>query len=66
MNNEMGLMSNDVAAVDLGGGVVLFESAISFDSEKVVLLCEQQIQSERKDMYVSGVDPETYISISVS
>lgn len=55
----MGLMSNDVAAVDLGGGVVLFESAISFDSEKVVLLCEQQIQSERKDMYVSGVDPET-------
>lgn len=59
MDTRIGIASNDVEARDLGGGVVIFDSAISFDFEEVVRICEEQISSERKDMYVPGVDPET-------
>lgn len=59
MSSKIHLSSNGVEAVDLGGGVVMFESAISFDSSTVVDLCEKQILSEQKDMYVPGIDPET-------
>lgn len=53
------ISSTNVTARNMGGGVVLFENAIQFDSEAVVALCEQQITAERKDMYTQGIDPET-------
>jgi len=50
---------NDVEPIHLGGGVVLFENAISFNSEWVVGFAEEQISKERASMYEPTTDPET-------
>jgi hypothetical protein len=50
---------NDVEPIHLGGGVVLFENAISFDSDWVVGFAEEQISKERASMYSPTTDPET-------
>jgi len=50
---------NDVEPHHLGGGVVLFENAVSFDEEWVVGFSERQVSSERDAMYASAIDPET-------
>jgi hypothetical protein len=50
---------NDVEPIHLGGGVVLFENAISFDSEWAVAFAEEQISKERASMYSPTTDPET-------
>lgn len=50
---------NDVGPRHLGGGVVLFEDAISFDEEWVVEFSERQVSSERDAMYTPTTDPET-------
>jgi hypothetical protein len=50
---------NNVEPIHLGGGVVLFKNAISFDSEWVVGFAEEQISKERASMYAPTTDPET-------
>jgi len=50
---------NDSKAKHLGGGVVLFENAISFDSEWVCGFAEKQVSHERAQMYTEAIDPET-------
>lgn len=50
---------NDVEATHLGGGVVLFKDAISFDSSWAVEFAEEQISKERAAMYTPTTDPET-------
>jgi hypothetical protein len=55
----MTYLFNDVEAKHLGGGVVLFENAISFDSEWVCAFAEKQVSRERSQMYAEAIDPET-------
>jgi len=50
---------NDVDAKHLGGGVVLFEGAITFDSQWAVDFAEKQVSAEQKEMYTKAIDPET-------
>jgi len=50
---------NDVEAQHLGGGVVLFSGAISFDSEWAIEFAEKQVSKERAQMYDEAIDPET-------
>jgi hypothetical protein len=50
---------NDVEPTHLGGGVVVFRNAISFDSEFAAQFAEEQISRERSEMYTETVDPET-------
>jgi hypothetical protein len=50
---------NDVEPEHLGGGVVLFRNAISFDSETACRYAEEQIASEQADMYTEIIHPET-------
>jgi len=54
-----GCLYHDVEPQHLGGGVVLFENAISFDEEWVVGFSERQVSSERDEMYTPSIDPET-------
>jgi hypothetical protein len=53
------MINNKVQAEHLGGGVVVFRGAISFDSSWVVQFAEEQISNERAEMYTPTVDPET-------
>jgi len=52
-------VNKETVARHLGGGVVLFESAISFDSEWAVAMAEQQVSSEWSEMYKPTINPET-------
>lgn len=53
------MLNNNVEAEHLGGGVVLFRNAISFDVAWAVQFAEEQISKEREEMYTKAVDPET-------
>jgi hypothetical protein len=53
------VINNDIEGKDLGGGVVLFENAVSFDGDKAFDLCEEIVTRERNAMYKPGIDPET-------
>jgi hypothetical protein len=55
----MNYLFNDVDAKHLGGGVVLFENAITFDSEWACSFAEKQVSRERSEMYTEAIDPET-------
>ena len=59
MAQNLEITFNDAEANDLGGAVVIFQNAISFDSGLITSLCETQIANERSQMYVDGIDPET-------
>jgi len=50
---------NNPPAKHLGGGVVLFENAISFDVNWACSFAERQVSLEREQMYTEAVDPET-------
>lgn len=50
---------NDVEAKHLGGGVVLFESAIDIDWDYIREFSRDAINKEKQEMYVPAVDPET-------
>ena len=50
---------NDVDAKHLGGGVVLFESAIDIDWDYIREFSRDAINKEKQEMYVPAVDPET-------
>ena len=50
---------NDVDAKHLGGGVVLFESAIDINWDYVFDLCKEIVDREKDAMYNPAVDPET-------
>jgi hypothetical protein len=43
-------VNKETVAKHLGGGVVLFENAISFDSQWAVSMAERQIGSEWSEM----------------
>lgn len=53
------LSFNDVEPTHLGGGVVVFKKAISFDSDFATEFAEEQISKERAEMYTETTDPET-------
>jgi hypothetical protein len=53
------MRNNDVSAQHLGGGVILFENALSFDSDWVTQFSEEQVSKERNEMYTPTVHPET-------
>jgi hypothetical protein len=53
------MIYNDVDAEHLGGGIIVFRRAVSFDSQWAVEFAEQQISTERAEMYTSTIDPET-------
>jgi predicted 2-oxoglutarate/Fe(II)-dependent dioxygenase YbiX len=57
MNNTV--TYNDVEGEDLGGGVVLFRSAINFDPDYAFDLCNEIVSREKAAMYTLGQDPET-------
>ena len=50
---------NDVPQEHLGGGVILFRKAISFDRDWVIGFAEKQISKERDEMYTPVTHPET-------
>ncbi len=50
---------NNPPAKHLGGGVVLFENALSFDTGWACLFAERQVSLEREQMYTEAIDPET-------
>ena len=50
---------NDVEPKHLGHGIVVFEKALSFNSEWAKEFAEEQISQERGDMYSPTTDPET-------
>ena len=50
---------NDVKPKHLGHGIVIFEKALSFNSEWAKEFAEEQISKERGDMYSPTTDPET-------
>jgi len=53
------MIYNDVDAEHLGGGVILFRDAVSFDVDFVTSFAEEQISKERAEMYTPTTDPET-------
>lgn len=53
------MINNNVKAKHLGGGVVLFESAIDLDWDYVREFSRDAINKEKEDMYTPTVDPET-------
>lgn len=53
------MIYNDVDAEHLGGGVVVFRNALTFDSLWAVDFAEEQISKERAQMYTPTIDPET-------
>lgn len=57
MNNF--ILNKDVEGENLGGGVVLFRSAIEFDADYSFDLCDEIINREKAAMYTPGIDPET-------
>lgn len=50
----------------LGGGVVLFESALKLDWKSIIQKSETLIQEEWESMYDVGIDPETNEEIYVN
>jgi 2OG-Fe(II) oxygenase superfamily len=50
---------NDVEPKHIGHGIVVFEKALSFNSEWAKEFAEEQISQERGDMYSPTIDPET-------
>jgi hypothetical protein len=50
---------NDAEPKHIGHGIVVFENALTFDSEWAKEFAEEQISKERSDMYTPAVDPET-------
>jgi hypothetical protein len=57
MNQEQKF--NDVEPKHLGGGVVVFSGAISFDNDWASAFAEKQVAEERAQMYEEAIDPET-------
>ena len=57
MNNLV--LNKDIEGEDLGGGVVLFRSAIDFDADYTFDLCSEIVAREKAAMYTPGIDPET-------
>lgn len=58
MTTEM-MKFNGINAKHLGGGVVVFENAITLDWAKAREFSEIAVTRERDAMYTEGVDPET-------
>lgn len=50
---------NNVDPKHLGGGVVLFESAIDIDWDYIVQFSRDAIDKEKMEMYTPSIDPET-------
>jgi len=50
---------NNVKGRHLGGGVVLFENALSLDWDWMYNFCEKSIQKEKADMYTLTTHPNT-------
>jgi hypothetical protein len=50
---------NDVEPEHLGGGVVVFRDALSWDDKKVISWVERELQAEQAQMYTPAVNPET-------
>jgi hypothetical protein len=53
------MIFNDVDAKHLGGGVILFESAIDIDWDYIREFSRKAINQERSEMYEPATDPET-------
>lgn len=53
------ITSNDVDAVHLGGGVVVFKDAISADWKNLVRISEEIVNKDHSEMYKEAIDQET-------
>jgi len=51
--------NNNVAPKNLGGGVILFESALELDWDYVLDFAKKSINKEKKEMYKLSINPET-------
>jgi hypothetical protein len=56
MNNL--ILDKNIEGEDLGGGVVIFRSAIDFDADYAFDLCSEIVAREKAAMYTPGIDPE--------
>jgi hypothetical protein len=53
------MIYNDVQPEHLGGGVIVFRDALTFDFDWACNFAETAVAAEMADMYKEGVDPET-------
>ena len=53
------MIYKNVPAVHLGGGVILFRDAISFDFDWACDFAEKSVSKEQSEMYTEAIDPET-------
>lgn len=53
------MIYNDVPLEHLGGGVVLFRNALTFDFDWACSFAEDSVSAERADMYKEAIDPES-------
>ena len=53
------MIYNDVAPEHLGGGVIVFRDAITFDFDWACEFAENAVSAERNDMYKEAIDPES-------
>ena len=53
------MIYNDVKPEHLGGGVLLFRDAISFDFDWACKFSEDAVSRERLEMYTPAIDPES-------
>jgi hypothetical protein len=60
------MQDKNIEGIDLGGGVVLFESALDLDWDYVFDLCTEIVDREKAAMYSPAVDPETGKDIYVN
>ena len=59
------MINNNVEAVNLTNGVILFPNAIDLDWDWAIQTTASLVESEWSDMYVPGIDPETNEEIFV-
>lgn len=60
------MINNNVEAVNLTNGVILFPNAIDLDWDWAIETTASLVESEWSDMYVPGIDPETNEEIFVN